>query len=253
MSSWTKTRLLFLSILLIFSLIGFQIGQGSGLFWGGVIALCIISSLYFLSDYHSSNFFPGNKLEGSDPWGLIQITTLLSQKAKIPPPQIFVVPHKSLQAMSTGRSASRGKIFLTELLLEKLNQRDLKAVLSYHIANIKKQNTLAYNIASCLSAILSSTIFLRPLAWLIFRFCVPPHSYFQTDKLASSYLREPKDLANTLWKLNSYTQTHPSKFYWWLNPLFTVSPLTEKSGSRYFTIQPCVEERIKKLTGRFPI
>ena len=253
MTNLNKTRLLFTFISLGIMTIGFQLGGQSGLVWGALLSLSIILCLYFLSDYHSSRFFPGQKLEGQDPWGLIKINNELSQKAQIPTPQIFVVPHHSLQTLATGRTTSFGKIFFTEPLLEKLNQQDLRAILSYHIAGIRRQNTLIYNIASCLSALLSSTIFLKPLAWLTLKLCAPSSSYFQTDKLASSYLNTPKDLATTLWKLEAYIQAQPSNFNWWLNPLFIVSPLTGNNWSRYLRVQPDVEERIEKLMGRFPI
>ena len=253
MSNLAKTRILFIFISISVITMGRLIDPQNGIFWGILAALCIIFCLYFLSDYHNARFFPGQKLEGSDPWGLIHTTAQLSQKAKILSPQIFVIPHKSFQTLAFGRSPSSGKIFFTESLLEKLNEQDIRAVLSYHIAGIKKHNTLIYNIASCLSGILSSTIFLQPLAWLILKLCTPPSNYFQTDKLASSYLKEPKDLATTLWKINSYMQAHPSEFNWWLSPLFIVNPLTKNNWFRYLNLQPSVEKRIEKLMGKFPI
>ena len=253
MSGSTKTWLLLLTLSAFFLVVGFLAGQQNGLFWGFIVSLGVNLWVYFWGDQRSAKLFPGQKLEGSDPWGVLHTTAQLSEKAYIPTPKVFVVNHSAPQSMALGRNSSRGKIFLTQGLLEKLDKKNLQSVLAYHIAGIKRHNTFVHNAASCLSSVLASTILLSPLGWFILKLCAWPNSYFQADKLAASYLENPKDLATALWKLNSYSQARPLKIGWWLSPLFIVNPLTRKDWSRYFIFQPNVEKRIEKLTGNFPI
>ena len=253
MGNLAKTKLLFLLLSVLILVTSFLIGQIHGLFFGTLIALCINLLIYFLSDSYSAKLFPGQIIEGSDPWQILRITSKLSKKAHIPTPQVFIVPHNCPQSMAIGRHPSCGKIFLTQGLLEKLDEKGLESVIAYHVAGIKQQNTLIHNVAGCFSAALSSTIFLTPLAWLVMKFCSWPNNYFQTDQLAASYLKESKNLATTLWYLNSYSQTQPIKVPWWFSPLFIVSPLTQGERYCYISFQPSVEKRIEKLMGYFPI
>ena len=253
MSNLTKTWLLLTTLSVVSLVVGFWLGKQDGLLWGLSISLSINLLIHFWGDQRSASLFPGQKLEGCDPWGALRSAKRLSKKAHIPTPRIFVVNNSSPQSMALGRNSFHGKIFLTRSLLEKLDKKGLEAVLSYHIAGIKRHNTFMHNAASCLGAIFISTIILSPLGWIILKLYTRPSSYFQADQLAASYLEDPKDLATTLWKLNSYSQSQPLKIWWWLSPLFIVNPLTPKAWFRYFTFQPNIETRIEKIVGYFPI
>ena len=253
MSSLIKAWLLLMTLSVISLVIGFYLGQKNGLIWGLVISLSVNLLIYFWGDQRSASLFPHQELEGNDPWGTIHTTAKLSQKARISVPRVFVVDNGSPQSMALGRHSSCGKIFLTQGLLDRLDKRSLESVLAYHIAEIKRHDTFMHNVASCLSAVLISTIVLAPLGWFILKLCAQPNSYFQADQLAASYLEDPKDLATALWKLHSYSQTRPLNTWWWLSPLFIVNPLTHRTFSRYLTFQPKVERRIERLLGSFPI
>ena len=253
MGNLVKTWFLLMTLSIMFLVIGFFLGRQDGLTWGLSISLSINFLIYFWGDLHSTRLFPGEEIEGSDPWGVLQIVAQLSEKADIPPPRVFIVNKSPPQSMALGRSLSCGKIFLTQSLLEKLDKKSLKAVVAYHIAGIKRHDTFMHNVAGCLSSVFTITVILSPLGWVILKLCAKPQHYFQTDQLAASYLEDSKDLATTLWKINSYSQAQPLKIPWRLSPLFIVNPLTSQSWSRYFSFQPNVETRIKKLVGYFPI
>ncbi len=233
--------------------VGLVWGQHLGLILGFFISIGLVPFIYFWGDKCSARLFQGKKIEGQDPWGALQLVKNLSEKAHILPPRVFVVPHRIPQAMALGRTPSKGKIFLTQSLLEKLDKKGLESVLAYQIAAIKRRDTLVHSVSICLCIFLVNTLVLAPLGWLIFKLCIRPQHYLKTDQLATGYLGDSKILATTLWKLNSYAQVQSLDTPWWLSPLFIVAPLTSRSWTRYFSSQPPMKKRIEKLVGHFPI
>ena len=222
-----------------------------GLLWGFLACLLLHWFIYFHSDKRLIHLFSARKLEGRDPWRLLEILEKLSQKARIPTPQVYIVTCPSLNAFSIARHHKHSAIIISESIPQTFTPDELEAVLAHEVACIKRLDTIAMSVSS---ALMSGPFFLLfPITALIRRFIVTPKTYFAIDSLAAKLTNSPKNLAQALWKLQSYASTQNLNVPISTAHLFIVNPLTKAYYARYFQAQPPVEKRIQKLIGYFPI
>lgn len=274
--SWSFLFLLSLTLIVF----GHMALGREGLLIGLVIGLGINSYVYFFEDKRIISHFQGQSLEGQDPWGLLSLSRKLSAKMRIPNPKIVVLNDAAPQALVVGRSLTTGTLILTEGLLRRLTPQETEAVMAYLLACIKNLNTLAFAVGSFLASSLLaitetldlmlrfvmvekknpdyalSQVFTRmaaPLIGLLLRISIRPSFYFNADKLAGELTGDAKIVAQTLWKLHSYSSTEPFTAPLSISHMFVVNPLTRQTWTRYFHAQPSVERRIRSLVGHYPI
>ena len=88
---------------------------------------------------------------------------------------------------------------------------------------------------------------------LLYFLCIPNRVYYEADALAARLVQDPKDIAQVLWKLESYTATQPMQVPHDMAHLFVVNPLPKEDWYSRLGYQPNFEQRIRKLIGYFPI
>ena len=279
MRNSTRSWILLSFISVLFVAIGYHWGQREGLLWGFAIALILNTVVYFYGDVFIQRQFSSYRVEGYDPYGLIKILRRLTKTAGMPNPQVRIIPSASMVAFSVGRNAKNSCIFVSQGLVDRLDERELEAVIAYELASIKTFNTLASTIASGLMSgilILPSLIdkglswavgkkweFQRsgqltiwlfvPICLFVLKLCVKDTTPNEIDELASEWIGSKERLAKTLWKLDSYAQTLPYRVPAPLAHLFMVNPLTNRGWTRYFASQMSTRHRIKKLLGYYPL
>lgn len=272
------------SFLIAFSLTLIVLGHFSlgreGLMIGLILSLGVNSYVYFFEDRRVVESLGGRTLEGQDPWGILQVSRALAAKMRIPNPRIVVLENPAPQALVVGRSLTSGTLILTEGLLEKLDRREVEAIIAYLLACVKNLNTLAFSVGSFLASMLLgitglldaglriviverknpdymiSQIFTRmasPLVGSLVRLSIRPSFYIEADRTASEVLGDSKVLADALWKLHSYSTTEPFSAPIPISHMFVVNPLTTVGWTRYFHAQPRLEKRIRALVGHYPI
>ncbi|MGE3975282.1 MAG: M48 family metalloprotease [Bdellovibrionales bacterium] len=269
---------LFLSTLSITLLMGgFFLAERKGLLVGFAIVISINFLVYFYGDIRLRKIFGGQVLLGQDAWQLEETVTQLSHQARIPRPQIILLPHRLPTTFSTGRNWQRGTIYITEGLLKILTTEEVRAVLAFEIAKIKRLDTLTFGISSSLSGalmafpialdrwFLSSPLSRRNgaafllqsmtswFASLPIHLSVASAHYYAADALGAKLTGEPQALAQALWKLHSYAGSDTADIPPSTGHIFIVNPLHSGQIYRPFVAHPPVEKRIEKLVGYFPI
>lgn len=267
-----------ISVILI--LVGHALLEREGLLFGLMLALGINSYIYFYESRRLLRQFNGRRLEGRDPWGLLESARDLAEKAKVSAPEILIISDPSPQSFVVGQTLTSGTILITQGLLEKLTPQEVRALLALQIAHIKNLNTLIFSIGSFVCSFLLFfsealdtglrflivekknpnyalshifTIIISPLAGALLRLCVRPQIYYTADKIAASWLENPKVLADAFWKLQSYSATLPYSAPLFTSHMFVLNPLTRSNWLRHFDCQPPTSERIKSLIGYYPI
>lgn len=280
MKGSTKTWTLLSALSLTLIMMSHAWAGRQGLLWGVIIALSINCIIYFYNELLLEGLFPGRVVEGQNPWGLIQTARHFSAKARIPVPRVVIYEHASPQALVMGRSWKSATLILTEGLLRALTPEERAAVIAYQISCIKKLDTLSFAAACAVSSLLFSvshlidliirgvigpkkdpdsrqnhlfSLLVAPLATLVVQVALGSHRYLANDRLAASWLDDPKVLARALWKLESYASTMRLEIPASTAPLFIVNPLTGHGWTRYFRVHPSVEKRIRNLIGYYPI
>jgi heat shock protein HtpX len=274
--TWT-----FLTALMLFIVVGGHASGGrEGLLWGVGLALAINSLIYLYPDIRLKYLFKGQSLEGVDPWGVHAKLLLLSERARIPLPQVKVLKTSSPQAMVMGRSAGTAQILLTQGLIDDLEPDELESVLAYLVACIKRQDVVGLTVAAAIldftlsiSRVLDSALrvllgasskrgslqshffstLISPLMSLVLRIEVGQANYYQIDKAASEISNNPNALARTLWKLHSFSLTAPVQVPVATAHLWMVSPIHKSDWAEKFRVQPPIDKRIRKLVGYYPI
>ncbi len=264
-----------LSIAIIFG--AHSVFGREGTLWSFVFVLILNTVVYFWSDRHLLRTLEAVELEGRDAWGLLEMRNRLHKKAGTPPPSIFVIDLPIPTSLALGRNSYHGSIVFSRALFEVLNRDEVFAVLAHEMARVKRLETLATTVittyglwlmtlASWVDWAITLGLMKRRsqrflFSWLasmlsliLIRLVVSSKSYYETDEMASSWLSDPRILAQALWKLNSYAETTSTRIQPILAHLFIVNPLPPHLRQmQLFQIQPSTDRRIRNLTGAFPI
>jgi len=280
MSNVTKAWSFLAIMSLTLIVLGHYAAGREGLMLALILVLGVNSYIYFYEDRRILALFSGQLLEGQDPYGVCDIAKRLATKARISTPKIVVLNEQAPQAAVVGRSLTHGTLILTEGLIRKLTPAELEGVIAYQIASIRTLNTLAFAVGSFLAStclIVTGTLDLAlriliverksnrtavsqlftraaaPFIGLLLRASIHASFYLSADQLASQLIREPRDLAYALWKLDSYSDTLPLAAPLSAAHVFIVSPLKALPWTRRLAAQPATPIRIKRLIGYFPI
>jgi heat shock protein HtpX len=219
------------------------------------------------------NLFLQNTVEG------------LSIAAGIPVPKIYVITDSAPNAFATGRNPEHGVIAVTTGLLDKLNRRELEAVLAHEMAHIKNYDTLLGSIAVILVgmvALLSDWMLrsvryrrtyrrsnsgrrsggrngimlmvavvlalLAPLVAQLLRLAISRKREFLADANGVFLTRYPEGLISALKKLTADTEPLEAANKSTAH-LYIINPLREHGGflNSLFSTHPPMEERIAAL------
>lgn len=282
MTSATRTWTFLTGLMILIVILGHAVGGREGLLWAVGLALTLNSLVYLYPDLRLKLFFKGKVLEGKDPWGVMDKVKKLAQQARIPIPQVKLLPISAPQAMTLGRSPKNAQILITQGLIEALEPTELEAVLATQMALIHRQDIVALTVAAAFLDFIFSicrpldsalrfflggqgtkksgapplrivSSFLSPIVFVILRIEIGKSDYLESDKLAAQWITDPNALAQALWKLHSLSQTTPLEVPMATSHLWVVSPLHRHDWTQKLQTQPNVESRIRNLVGYFPI
>ena len=249
--------------------------------WGLLLAFFVMIAwnfyIYFYNDQSLHKIFPSQQLEGSDPWGIYRAVNYLVSQAGISAPKVFMISLEAPTAFSVG--VFRRSIFISRGLVEVLTQEELRAVLAHEIFHIKHLDTLSFGVASavmnfclfwgdCLDRGLAFVVrglgwrayrgrffiyFFMPLALVCLILIISLKSDYRADQSVALMNKNPGHLAQALWKLESYSQTKPIEVSLAMAHFFIVSPFRKGTIEDRFFFMPSIEDRIRRLVGRYPL
>lgn len=275
-------RAWFFLLLISFAIIylGHSFAGRQGVLWAVAIALGINSMFFFFGEWRVAPLLDGQILEGQDPWGLNQRVAKWSEQLRLPLPSIHILAIPTPQALAVGSLQRSGRIYLSQNLVETFSTTELDGIIACLLVSLRRAHTLSFAVTGALAdgllllaqlidrtlrivigtkrspeAVQNNlvTYLVSPLLALVMRLGISRSDYFEIDQAAAQLTGQPKELAEALWKLESWARTNPYKVPAFLAHFYLVSPLTSKGWSRYFLVQPRAELRIQRLLGHFPI
>jgi len=167
-----KSFFMIFLIFAIFLIIGYVIGMAfsPGYVFIIMIIAIIISILYILISYYNSDKIaiasvkakPAKQSEFKNYHILVEGLTIASG---LPKPKLYVMPSKQINAFASGRDPKHAVICVTEGALEKLDRRELEAVLAHELGHIGNYDMRYMTIVSVMVGMIAiiSEIFLRSL------------------------------------------------------------------------------------------
>jgi heat shock protein HtpX len=167
-----KSFFMIFIIFVIFILLGYVIGMAFSpeYFFIIMIIAIIISILYILISYYNSDKIaiasvkakPASKQQYKDYHNLVEGLTIASG---LPKPKLYIMPSKQINAFASGRDPKHSVVCVTEGALEKLDRRELEAVLAHELGHIGNYDIRYMTIVSVMVGMIAiiSEIFLRSL------------------------------------------------------------------------------------------
>lgn len=232
---------------------------------------------YYNSDKVILTMSQAHEIQKNSNPELYRIVENLAITVGMPIPKIYIIEEWQPNAFATGRDEKHAVVAVTRGLLEKLDKRELEAVLAHEIAHIKSKDILVGSIIVVLVGIVAllSDIFMRslylsnsdndnknplflilaiismvlaPLVATIIKLAISRKQEFRADAAGSLLTRDPEALASALIKISA-DKTPLSKINSATSHLYISSP-SKKEVSYYdklFMTHPPVEERVNAL------
>ena len=263
------TALLTLMILVVlFSATAFGFDLVSALFF----ALIFNGFIYFFSGNLAIKSTRAQPIKEGQFIEVTQIISQLTQKEKMPMPELYIINSDQPNAFATGRNPKNAKVAVTTGILNLLNKDELEGVLAHELSHIKNRDILVSSIAAMLAAAVSfmsrmafwgggnrnrnthpAIIILAfiaaPIASLIIRMAISRTREFGADKTGAEISGNPLALASALEKIERYSKV-PMNVNPAVSQLFISDPLKAFSGnsfSKLFSTHPPTIERVRRL------
>ena len=241
--------------------------------WITPIALSINFLLLTYDQVLKFGTLDGQPLLGNDAWGLLKTVRELSAELHVPAPKLFLIESASAQIFAYAKTRKHTRLFISQGVLELLTPRQLRAVLMYQMIAIRQSYTiLNYWVAAVLDLFFRlgracerafAFIFgwtpplaawiLSPWMWFLRTTLLGAADFHKLDAETARALDNPEDLAQALWKLESYAQTRPLPEPWIFAHMCIVSPLNARRTFSFVRVHPGLPARIKILLGRYPL
>ncbi len=255
--------------------IGAWLGGTTGLVIALVIALGVNGFSYWNSGKLALRSMHARQVSEAEQPAMYRIVRELSTQQGQPMPSLHVSPTLAPNAFATGRNPENAAVCCTEGILQLLDERELKGVLSHELAHVYNRDILIASVAATLASVI---VFVAQFAWLLpiggrsgdrgnpfgalllmilgpiaaslIQFAISRSREFQADQSGATITGDPMALASALLKLERGTQAAP------LPPrpeietasaLMIANPFRAGGFSKLFSTHPPMSDRVARL------
>ena len=203
---------------------------------------------------------------------VVGIVTFLTQKEKMPMPDLYIIESDQPNAFATGRNPKNAAVAVTTGILKVLNRDELEGVLAHELSHVKNRDILVSSIAAMIAAALSFmtrialwgggnrgrgshplvavvAFIAAPIASIIIRMAISRTREFGADKTGAEISGNPLALASALQKIEQYSKL-PMPVNPAVSQLFISDPMKAFSRAgvgKLFSTHPPTKERIRRL------
>ena len=270
-----KTTVLLVCLTLLLILVGGLVGGRSGMVFALVLAAVMNFTSYWFSDKIVLKIYRAQKIEEKDDPRLYRIVRTATQNARLPMPQVYVIPTDSPNAFATGRNPNHAAVVATHGILKILDDDELEGVISHELAHIKNRDILTASVVATIAGAIGMLAFMArwaaifggygsdsnrggglgllvtaivaPIAAMLIQLAISRSREYAADQGAASISHKPLALAQALEKLQNASKRIPLE----ANPstahLFIVNPLRGGGIASLFSTHPPVKERVARL------
>ncbi|MGM5480909.1 MAG: M48 family metalloprotease [Nanobdellota archaeon] len=268
----TTILLALLTALLLF--VGNLLGGATGLAIGFAFAILMNFGSYYYSDKIILRMYRAKAAPKNHP--LHPIVSSVAKKARIPKPEVYILPSNSPNAFATGRNPNHAAIAATEGILKLLSLKELEGVIAHEAAHIKNRDTLIQTIASTIAGVIGfvatmarwTAIFggfgadddgggfielivlgiVTPIMATLLQLSLSRNREYLADKTGASFTGHPEHLSSALKKLHHGVSSNPmhmgSKE---TSALFITNPFSMKGIAELLSTHPRLSKRVKRL------
>lgn len=274
-----KTLGLFAILWAVIMFVWWLTGARTETLWWYVTFGCFSTfASYWFSDRISTASMGAREVSEEQAPELYAIVRELSGKAGRPMPRIYIAPTMSPNAFATGRNEHHAVVCCTQGILQILNWRELRGVLSHELMHVYNHDILTSAIASAMGEVLTYlgyalmwagpgddddsrnngflrmigallSMILAPIASALIRLAISRTREYDADEDGSKLTGDPEALASALATIEAGVNAVPmpqNQQTATVSALMIASPF--KDGTRdLFSTHPSTPDRIARL------
>ncbi|GLQ54472.1 zinc metalloprotease HtpX [Devosia nitrariae] len=270
-----RTTVLLAAMTALFMLVGYFIGGTGGMMIAFLFAAGTNLFAYWNSDKLVLRMQNAVPVERSRAPELYDMVDILSRKAGIPTPRVYVIETDQPNAFATGRDPSNAAVAVSSGLLRHLETREVAAVVAHELAHIRSRDTLTMTITATLAGAVSMLaqfglffgggnnrdnplggigallmVFLAPLAAMLVQMAISRTREYEADRDGAEISGDPLALAAALGKIatlagrrvNVAAERNPAMAH-----MYIVNPLSGQRMDNLFATHPDTGNRITAL------
>ncbi|PDW03556.1 zinc metalloprotease HtpX [Candidatus Viridilinea mediisalina] len=275
-----KTTMLLAGLTALFVFIGGALGGQIGMIIAIVFALVMNMGAWWFSDSLALRMSGAREVTPEEAPELHEMVEVLSVRAELPKPRVYIIESETPNAFATGRSPEKGAVAVTTGIARLLTRDELAGVVAHELAHIKHRDTLISSIAATIAGAVTmiadmamwSMIFssftggndeeeggglgemvsgvlmmiLAPIAAMIIQMAISRSREYLADAGGAQILGDPLPLASALEKLEWAAGRVPMQASPATSHLYIINPLVGGFSSLFRT-HPQTEERIARL------
>lgn len=263
----------------LFVLIGGAVGGQVGMIIALVFAVAMNMGAWWFSDKLALKMSGAREVSPAEAPELHQMVEVLSGRAGIPKPRVYIIDSETPNAFATGRSPAKGAVAVTTGIARLLTRDELAGVVAHELAHIKHRDTLISSIAASVAGavtmladmVIWGMIFaglsgsdeeegggigemvggilmaiLAPIAAVIIQMAISRSREYLADEGGARILGNPLPLASALEKLEWAAGRVPMQASPATSHLYIVNPLVGGFAGLFRT-HPATQERIARL------
>jgi heat shock protein HtpX len=206
---------------------------------------------------------------------LYDMVDVLSKRAGMPTPAVYIIETDQPNAFATGRDPNNAAVAVSAGLLRQLDTREVAGVVAHELAHIKNRDTLTMTITATLAGAISALaqfglffgggnnrdnplggvgallmVFLAPLAAMLVQMAVSRTREYEADKDGAAISGDPLALASALNKIatlagrqvNVAAERNPAMAH-----MYIINPLNGSRMDNLFSTHPDTGNRIAAL------
>jgi heat shock protein HtpX len=275
-----KTYLLLAGLTALFGVIGFLLAGPTGMLIALGIAIAMNLFTYWNSDKMVLGMYRAQAVDPAQATGIVrdyyQDIELLSRRAGLPMPAVYIVDSDQPNAFATGRNPQHAAVCATTGLLRMLDRSEIRGVMAHELAHVKNRDTLTMTITASIAGAISSLanfamffgggrdddnrggnfitelliMILAPVAAMLVQMAISRTREYEADRIGGEISGDPESLARALHKIESYAhgtvnyeaERNPATAH-----MFIINPLHGGGMDNLFSTHPATENRVRAL------